>query len=103
MRDEDLPPLQFDESWMDDSPKIAVGMVEDANSFEVGIAPSLDSAIVLHFAGQQGEPDHALGFRGEAAKKLLQAMAALLYQLQIGAEEMEETLPKPPKKKITLH
>jgi hypothetical protein len=103
VKDEDLPPLEFDDSWMDDTPKIAIGMVEDANAFEVGIAPSLDSAIVIHFAGQQGEPDHALGFRGEAAKKLLASMAALLSAISMGREEEEELLPAPPKKKITLH
>jgi hypothetical protein len=88
---------------VDDS--VEVGIIDNPESFNVGVSNELGGAILFVFA-PEGLPKQALGFRGEAANKLLQTMETLL-ELYGGTEEVEEESPSwivPEKKKNpTLH
>lgn len=85
---------------------LQVGIVENPESFDVGIANDLGNAILFVFK-PDGEPQQALGFRGRAAEKLLQSME-LLLNLYSGESVKEESpfpyvVPGSNKKTPTLH
>ena len=84
--------------------QLEVGIVDDPDSFNVGVADELDGAILIVFTPKD-LPKQALGFRGEAKEKFLLSMESLL-NLFHGIEEVEEESPSwivPEKKKPTLH
>jgi len=84
---------------------LEVGLIEDPNAFDIGIAASLDNALLIVFSPKD-LPKQAIGFKGEAQQKLLFCIKNLL-ESYYGAEEVERESPSwvapETKKTPTLH
>jgi hypothetical protein len=84
---------------------LEVGLIDDPDAFDIGIAASLDNALLIVFS-PKNLPKQAIGFKGEAQEKFLFCIKNLLKSYY-GAEEAERERPSwiaPETKKIpTLH
>jgi hypothetical protein len=84
---------------------LEVGLIEDPDAFDIGIAATLDNALLIVFSPKD-LPKQAIGFKGEAQEKLLFCIKNLL-ESYYGAEEVERESPSwiapETKKTPTLH
>lgn len=93
-----IPPVEV-------QPTMEVGLIEDPDMFEIGLANQVGNAPMIAFL-KDGKPSHAIAFIGEAGEKLLLSMLALIDLLHGIGEQAPKTFVMPEakdKKKQTLH